>query len=207
MPRSLGLASALPRSMIRRCAVRTVESSGIGKPVLRCPPDVRPVPLIESVADSLRAERKPLSRFVVRSRLGLAECRTRLELVRLRRFDGALCIRQGILAQCLRQVSTFRGSSCGPRRGRVAEAAACSASSARSADATERRSASSAALAAVSPNRLPRPKTAAPALGAYHVQVPPPDHQLYRFLIDRALDATYRFRGDWPPIYRRWRAA
>ncbi len=44
------------------------------------------------------------------------------------------------------------------------------------------------------------------ALGAYHQPSVPDDHRLFRFGIDRALHARYRFRGDWPPTYRKWRA-
>jgi hypothetical protein len=47
----------------------------------------------------------------------------------------------------------------------------------------------------------------AAALAAYHVARVPDDHVLVRFGVDRALHATYRFRGDWPPVYRRWSAS
>ena len=52
----------------------------------------------------------------------------------------------------------------------------------------------------------PSPNDRRAALAAYHVPNPPEDHYLYRFSIERALHATYRFRGDWPPTYRVWRA-
>ena len=45
------------------------------------------------------------------------------------------------------------------------------------------------------------------ALAAYHVASVPDDHVLMRFVLDRALHAAYRHRGDWPPTYRRWSAA
>ena len=43
------------------------------------------------------------------------------------------------------------------------------------------------------------------ALAHYHQSNVPGDHRLFRFQLSRALHATYRFRGDWPPTYRRWR--
>lgn len=44
------------------------------------------------------------------------------------------------------------------------------------------------------------------ALAAYHQPAVPDDHRLFRLRFDRALHAKYRFRGDWPPTYTRWRA-
>ena len=44
------------------------------------------------------------------------------------------------------------------------------------------------------------------ALAAYHQTAVPDDHRLFRFRVDRALHAVYRFRGDWPPTYKTWRA-
>ena len=44
------------------------------------------------------------------------------------------------------------------------------------------------------------------ALAAYHQPAVPDDHRLFRLRIARALHAAYRFRGDWPPAYTRWRS-
>jgi len=44
------------------------------------------------------------------------------------------------------------------------------------------------------------------ALEAYHQPSVPDDHQLFYFRFDRAMHAKYRHRGDWPPLYTRWRA-
>lgn len=44
------------------------------------------------------------------------------------------------------------------------------------------------------------------ALRAYHQPAVPEDHRLFRFGADRALHGVYRFRGDWPPTYKIWRA-
>jgi hypothetical protein len=44
------------------------------------------------------------------------------------------------------------------------------------------------------------------ALAAYHQPAVPDDHRLFRFGVNRALHAAYRFRGDWPPTYAIWRA-
>jgi len=35
----------------------------------------------------------------------------------------------------------------------------------------------------------------------------PDGHVLFYFRFDRVLHAADRHRGDWPPIYTRWRAA
>lgn len=40
---------------------------------------------------------------------------------------------------------------------------------------------------------------------AYHDEVKD-EWWLYHFDVERALHSTYRFRGDWPPTYRKWRA-
>jgi hypothetical protein len=40
-------------------------------------------------------------------------------------------------------------------------------------------------------------------VAAYHAPVPD-DLALHTLGIDRVLPAAYRFRGDWPPVYRRW---
>jgi hypothetical protein len=45
------------------------------------------------------------------------------------------------------------------------------------------------------------------ALTGYHQEQAATDHLLFTFDIERALLATYDFRGQWPPHYRRWRAA
>jgi hypothetical protein len=44
------------------------------------------------------------------------------------------------------------------------------------------------------------------SLESYHLKNIPADHLLFWFRFDRALHAAYRFRGDWPPTYSRWRA-
>ena len=44
------------------------------------------------------------------------------------------------------------------------------------------------------------------ALTGYHLSRAPDDHRLFRFDVERALHAAYRYRGDWPPVYRRWKA-
>jgi hypothetical protein len=45
-----------------------------------------------------------------------------------------------------------------------------------------------------------------PALAGYYSKNVPEDHLLFWFRFDRALHAAYRYRGDWPPTYTRWRA-
>jgi hypothetical protein len=50
------------------------------------------------------------------------------------------------------------------------------------------------------------PGERAAALTGYHQDHAAADHRLFRFDIERALLATYDFRGQWPPVYRRWRA-
>ncbi len=49
------------------------------------------------------------------------------------------------------------------------------------------------------------PNLRAAAVAAYHIPVPD-DHDLFELDIERALLATYTHRGQWPPVYRRWRA-
>jgi hypothetical protein len=51
---------------------------------------------------------------------------------------------------------------------------------------------------------VPDPSVRARIAAAYHIPVPD-DHLLFSFDIERCLLATYKRRGDWPPIYRRWR--
>jgi hypothetical protein len=41
---------------------------------------------------------------------------------------------------------------------------------------------------------------------AYHDEVKD-EWRLFHFDIERALHSAYRFRGDWPPAYTKWRAA
>ena len=43
-------------------------------------------------------------------------------------------------------------------------------------------------------------------LASYHAKRLPDDHVLFYLRFDRALHAGYRLGGDWPPVYRRWRA-
>ena len=50
------------------------------------------------------------------------------------------------------------------------------------------------------------PDERAKALTGYHQDHAAADHLLFRFGIERAMLATYDFRGQWPPAYRRWRA-
>ena len=50
------------------------------------------------------------------------------------------------------------------------------------------------------------PDERAKALTGYHQPHAAVDHLLFRFDIERAMLATYEFRGQWPPAYRRWRA-
>jgi hypothetical protein len=49
------------------------------------------------------------------------------------------------------------------------------------------------------------PEQRSKALTGYHQPHAAADHTLYRFDIERAMLATYDFRGQWPPAYRRWR--
>lgn len=51
------------------------------------------------------------------------------------------------------------------------------------------------------------PRERQEALEAYHQPAVPDDHRLFRFGVDRALHAAYRFRGDWPPTYTTWGAS
>jgi Pyridoxamine 5'-phosphate oxidase len=55
-------------------------------------------------------------------------------------------------------------------------------------------------------HRADTPEERAKALTGYHQDHAAPDHRLVRFDLERALMATYDFRGQWPPAYRRWRA-
>lgn len=55
--------------------------------------------------------------------------------------------------------------------------------------------------------RAPSSAESEAALAAYHISDVPPENVLFRFDIERALHAAYRFRGDWPPTYRHWRAS
>jgi len=50
------------------------------------------------------------------------------------------------------------------------------------------------------------PEERVEALASYHQPTVPDDHHLFRLRFDRALHAHYRYRGDWPPTYTRWRA-
>ena len=50
------------------------------------------------------------------------------------------------------------------------------------------------------------PDNRAKALASYHQQNAAEDWLLFRFDIERAMLATYDYRGQWPPAYRRWRA-
>jgi hypothetical protein len=51
------------------------------------------------------------------------------------------------------------------------------------------------------------PTERAAAIEAYHVDQVPDDHSLFRIDLRSALHAKYRFRGDWPPEYQKWREA
>jgi hypothetical protein len=50
------------------------------------------------------------------------------------------------------------------------------------------------------------PDERANALTGYHQQHAAEDHLLFRFDVERAMLATYDYRGQWPPAYRRWKA-
>lgn len=53
--------------------------------------------------------------------------------------------------------------------------------------------------------RVVDPAARAAAVAAYHLPVPD-EHELYELDVERALLATYARRGEWPPVYRRWRS-
>ena len=52
-------------------------------------------------------------------------------------------------------------------------------------------------------HRVDDPAARQRVAAAYHAPVPA-DHALFALDVERVLHASYRFRGDWPPLYTRW---